>query len=147
MKTETVFTTPIGNLRLTEEKGAVTGLCFTEETPRGEESEAVRQLKAYFSGARRTFDLPLETGGTPFQKRIWAALRAIPFGETRTYGQIARAIGSPGAARAVGMACNRNPVLILIPCHRVVGANGALTGFAGGLDKKEYLLKLEAQVN
>jgi len=146
MKTETVFTTPAGNLLLTETDGAVTGLCFTEEASRGPESEAVRQVKAYFAGARRAFELPLETGGTPFQKRVWAALREIPFGQTRTYGEIARAVGSPGAARAVGMACNRNPILILIPCHRVLGADGALTGFAGGLDKKEYLLKLEAQI-
>jgi methylated-DNA-[protein]-cysteine S-methyltransferase len=105
--------------------------------------EAERQLAAYFAGDRRAFDLPLDFQGTDFQKRVWAALLAIPFGETRSYGDIARAIGAPNAFRAVGAANGRNPISIVAPCHRVIGTNGALTGFAGGMKAKEYLLRLE----
>jgi methylated-DNA-[protein]-cysteine S-methyltransferase len=105
--------------------------------------EAERQLAAYFEGDRRAFDLPLDFQGTDFQKRVWAALLAIPFGETRSYGDIARAIGAPNAFRAVGAANGRNPISIVAPCHRVIGTNGALTGFAGGMKAKEYLLRLE----
>lgn len=105
--------------------------------------EAAWQLAAYFAGKRTSFDLPLDFHGTDFQKRVWAALLAIPFGETRSYAQIARAIGSPTAFRAVGAANGRNPISIVAPCHRVIGTNGTLTGFAGGLEAKEYLLRLE----
>jgi len=101
------------------------------------------QLQDYFSGNRRAFDLPLAPKGTPFQQLVWQELCQIPYGQTRTYGEIAAAIGKPRAARAVGMACNRNPIWLLIPCHRVVGRNGALTGYAGGLDMKSKLLELE----
>lgn len=104
---------------------------------------AEAQLREYFAGARRTFDLPLAPHGTEFQQRVWAALRAIPYGETRTYGELAAAIGSPNASRAVGMANHRNPIPIIIPCHRVIGANGTLTGYAGGLEIKRKLLALE----
>lgn len=107
--------------------------------------QAARELEEYFRGERQSFDLPLAQAGTPFQQKVWMALREIPYGETATYGQIAARVGSPRGARAVGMACNRNSVLILIPCHRVIGADGSLTGFAGGLDRKEKLLGLERQ--
>ena len=105
--------------------------------------ETQRQLEEYFAGRRQRFALKLDLSGTPFQRQVWNALLTIPFGETRSYGQIARQIGSPGAARAVGAANGRNPVSIVAPCHRVVGSNGALTGFAGGLDVKARLLALE----
>ena len=105
--------------------------------------ETERQLGEYFAGKRRTFDVPLSFAGTDFQKRVWAALLAIPFGETRSYGEIAQQLGTPGASRAVGAANGRNPISIIAPCHRVVGANGKLTGFAGGLEAKAFLLDLE----
>ncbi|KKW92834.1 MULTISPECIES: methylated-DNA--[protein]-cysteine S-methyltransferase [Sphingobium] len=105
--------------------------------------EAVRQLGEYFAGRRKAFDLPLDFKGTDFQKSVWAALLTIPFGETRSYADIAIQIGKPSACRAVGAANGRNPISIIAPCHRVVGANGALTGFAGGLQAKQYLLGLE----
>ena len=104
---------------------------------------AEAQLREYFAGTRRTFDLPLAPRGTAFQQRVWAALRAIPYGETHTYGELAAAIGSPSASRAVGMANHHNPTPIVIPCHRVIGANGTLTGYAGGLETKRRLLALE----
>lgn len=105
--------------------------------------ETEKQLKEYFSGHRKVFDIPLAPIGTSFQNKVWMALRDIPFGETRSYGELAKKIGSPKAARAVGAANGRNPLSIIVPCHRVIGQNGKLTGFAGGLDKKEILLKLE----
>lgn len=113
------------------------------ETPLLQEAE--EQLNEYFAGVRREFDLPLAPQGTPFQQAVWATLQKIPYGEVRTYGQLAAALGKPKASRAVGGACHCNPIAILIPCHRVVGANGSLTGYAGGLDVKEYLLELEKQ--
>lgn len=106
--------------------------------------EASRQLGEYFAGKRRAFELALEFRGTDFQRRVWAALLTIPYGETRTYGQIAEQIGSPTAVRAVGAANGRNPLAIIAPCHRVIGMNGSLTGFGGGLDAKAHLLSLEA---
>ena len=105
----------------------------------------VDQLEAYFCGTLTRFDLPLDLAGTDFQLRIWRALRAIPYGQTRTYGQIAKALGQPGAARAVGLANNQNPVPIIVPCHRVIGADGSLTGYGGGLPRKRRLLELEAR--
>ena len=104
---------------------------------------AEQQLEEYFAGRRRTFDVPLDPVGTPFQLSAWLGLREIPYGETRTYGQQAAAIGRPSASRAVGAANGRNPLSIFVPCHRVVGANGSLTGFAGGLETKRFLLALE----
>ena len=106
-------------------------------------TEAVRQLEAYFSGRRKSFSLKLAPEGTEFQKSVWKALCKIPYGETRTYKDIAESIGNPKAYRAVGTANNRNPIAIIVPCHRVIGVNGKLTGYASGLDVKEYLLKLE----
>jgi methylated-DNA-[protein]-cysteine S-methyltransferase len=106
---------------------------------------AAQQLREYFSGQRQSFDLPLQPAwGTPFQHDVWQALQRIPFGRTSTYGDIARDIGNPKAVRAVGAAIGQNPLTIVVPCHRVVGANGSLTGFAGGLDRKQYLLSHEA---
>lgn len=109
--------------------------------------EAERQLNEYFAGKRKKFSLEFDFAGTEFQKEVWRALAAIPFGETRSYAQIARQIGRPKAVRAVGAANGRNPLSIIIPCHRVIGSNGKLTGFAGGLKTKAFLLKIEAGNN
>lgn len=103
-----------------------------------------RQLQEYFYGTRKKFDIKFDTSqGTDFQRRVWQALRDIPYGETRTYGEIAKTVGSPKGARAVGMACNKNPLLIITPCHRVIGSTGSLTGFACGIDIKKLLLDIE----
>jgi methylated-DNA-[protein]-cysteine S-methyltransferase len=104
------------------------------------------QLAAYFAGTRRDFDLPLAPAGTPFQLEVWTALRAIPYGATTSYGELARSIGKPRAVRAVGAANGANPIAIVVPCHRVIGANGTLTGYGGGLPRKQLLLGLEARV-
>lgn len=109
--------------------------------------EAERQLTEYFAGRRTTFALPLDPQGTPFQRAVWDALRTIPFGQTRSYAEIARQIGRPTAVRAVGAANGRNPLSIVTPCHRVIGTNGRLTGFAGGLDRKAFLLRLEGRLD
>lgn len=143
-----VFDSPIGKLWLSAENGRLVSLSFNEKTADKEISEpvlneAVKQLSEYFAGSRRTFSLPLEPRGTEFQKAVWNELLKIPFGETKTYGEIAAEMGKPKASRAVGMGCNRNPIAIIIPCHRVVGKNGSLTGFAGGLDVKGKLLEHE----
>jgi methylated-DNA-[protein]-cysteine S-methyltransferase len=106
-------------------------------------SDAVEQLEAYFAGERREFDVELDPVGTDFQRRVWDALLTIPYGETRSYGYIAEQIGAPGASRAVGLANGRNPIGIIVPCHRVIGANGSLTGYGGGLERKQLLLDLE----
>ncbi len=103
----------------------------------------VEQLLGYFAGTLTEFDVDLDVAGTPFQRRVWRALQTIPYGETRSYGQIAEQIGSPGASRAVGLANGRNPVSIIVPCHRVIGSTGGLTGYGGGLDRKKTLLALE----
>jgi len=116
----------------------VTGECKNEFIEAG-----LEQLKEYFASKRQVFDLTLDEGGTDFQRSVWAALRAIPFGETASYGDIAKAINNPNAARAVGMANNRNPLPIITPCHRVIGSDGSLTGFGGGLDIKRWLLEHE----
>jgi methylated-DNA-[protein]-cysteine S-methyltransferase len=104
---------------------------------------AAEQLEAYFSGRWRAFDLPLRPEGTAFQTRVWGELAKIPYGETRSYGEVAAAIGRPGASRAVGLANGRNPIGIIVPCHRVIGASGSLTGYGGGLDRKRWLLDFE----
>ena len=143
------LSSPVGTLTLTEEEGALTGLYFGRLSRQGQEvlspvlEETARQLSEYFSGKRREFSLPLSPKGTEFQLRVWRALETIPYGETRSYGDMARLIGSPKACRAVGMANHRNPISIIVPCHRVVGANGSLTGYGGGLDAKRFLLDLE----
>lgn len=145
MHTRTIAS-PIGTLTLTEENESITGLCFGGSTANDASSvldAAEAQLCEYFAGARKSFDLPLAPAGTPFQRAVWDALCAIPYGETRTYAQIAAAVGKPKACRAVGLANNRNPIAIFIPCHRVIGADGRLTGYAGGLEIKKTLLALE----
>lgn len=146
----TLFDTPLGRMGLAEEDGAVVRLYLPGDgvpriLPRETAllAEGRRQLLDYLAGARRDFDLPIRLEGTAFQRQVWAALREIPYGEIRSYGQIAAAVGRPKAARAVGMANHSNPVPILIPCHRVIGADGRLTGYGGGLDLKRRLLELE----
>ena len=108
-------------------------------------SEALSQLRAYFDGRLREFTLPLAPAGTPFQQRVWSALRTIPYASTWSYGQLAHAVGSPGSARAVGAANGRNPLAIVVPCHRVIGADGSLTGYAGGMSRKQWLLAHETR--
>ena len=138
---------PIGPLLITAEDGALTRLYMApfdidpgwQREPAALE-EPARQLAEYFAGERRDFDLPLEPAGTPFQLRVWKMLRDIPYAETINYGQLANRIGNPNASRAVGLANGRNPISIVVPCHRVIGARGALTGYAGGLDRKRALL-------
>ncbi len=141
---------PIGTLTLTASDDALTGIEFgrieheqLEQVPNDLLLEAARQLAQYFNAKRQHFDLPLAPLGTPFQTQVWQQLCAIPFGETRSYGELAASLGRPRAARAVGMANNRNPLPIVIPCHRVLGADGALVGYAGGLGVKQALLQLE----
>lgn len=112
----------------------------------GHTAEVRRQLEQYFAGERQTFDLFLTPKGTPFEQTVWTELSRIPYGETRSYAEIARAIGRPGAARAVGRANGANPIPIVVPCHRVIGANGSLTGFGGGLDVKSRLLEIEGAI-
>ena len=140
--------TPIGLLTLVEEDDALTEVRFggCPEAEQGSSpllQEAAKQLSEYFEGSRRNFTVPLRPQGTPFQRRCWDALVQIPYGQTRTYAQQAAMIGQPKACRAVGMANHRNPLPILIPCHRVIGSSGSLTGYAGGLNVKEYLLNTE----
>jgi methylated-DNA-[protein]-cysteine S-methyltransferase len=147
---------PIGTLSLFEKDGAIEGIIFQSlwrqfrmrfkdyediETP--VLKEAKRQLREYFAGKRQDFDLPLKLTGTPFQNKVWSALKRIPFGKTRTYKEQAVLIQSPKAVRAVGQTHGRNPLCVVLPCHRVIGANGTLTGYAGGLPAKQFLLKLE----
>lgn len=139
--------TPVGTLWIEETDGTVTRVTNRPLSGLGGETpvlaQAKRELCEYFEGVRKTFTVPLNPAGTDFQRAVWAALRAIPYGETRTYGAVAAAVGRPKAARAVGNANNKNPILIFTPCHRVVGADGALVGFAAGLPVKEALLALE----
>ncbi|MDR0600071.1 MAG: methylated-DNA--[protein]-cysteine S-methyltransferase [Treponema sp.] len=147
---------PLGVLGIVEEEGSLTGVFFGREPPASlrtagfETAEtpvikkAAVQLEEYFAGKRRNFDLPLAPRGTAFQLLIWKALRGIPYGTTLSYGELAARAGRPRACRAAGMANNRNPIVIIIPCHRVIGKNGDLTGYGGGLPVKEYLLALEA---
>jgi methylated-DNA-[protein]-cysteine S-methyltransferase len=103
------------------------------------------QLSEYFAGERLHFDVPLAMAGTPFQRRVWDELQAVPYGETTTYGELARRLGLPSASRAVGLANGRNPVAVIVPCHRVIGSDGSLTGYGGGLERKSFLLELEAR--
>ncbi|MDA3664787.1 methylated-DNA--[protein]-cysteine S-methyltransferase [Mycobacterium xenopi] len=144
---------PIGPLTLAGRGPVLTHLRMVDQTAEPSRAEwvsdgrafpdAVEQLEAYFAGQRTTFDLQLELRGSQFQRQVWEALLTIPYGETRSYGDIAEQIGAPGAARAVGFANGRNPIAIIVPCHRVIGASGSLTGYGGGLDRKGALLELE----
>ena len=148
--------TPVGRLKLIGSDHGLAAILWENDPPGrvrlnavGEApdhpvlTETERQLADYFAGRRKAFDLKLDFAGTDFQKKVWAALLTIPFGETRTYSDIARQIGAPTAVRAVGAANGRNPISIIAPCHRVLGMNGSLTGFAGGLETKAHLLKHE----
>lgn len=146
------YHTPLGKLTIIEDHGAITHLGFaaSPKLPAGAVAnetallkEANHQLTEYFAGRRRQFDLPLAPQGTPFQQKVWTALQKIPYGETVSYQDIARQVDNPLGCRAVGMANNKNPIAIVIPCHRVVGKNGKLVGYAGGLSIKEFLLGLE----
>jgi methylated-DNA-[protein]-cysteine S-methyltransferase len=147
---------PLGRLKLVGSDAGLAAVLWEHDNPRRvrlpaiiEDSdhpiliEAERQLGEYFAGTRKVFDLKLDYRGTPFQKKVWDALLTIPFGETRTYGELARQIGRPSAGRAVGAANGKNPISIIAPCHRVIGSTGKLTGFAGGLEAKATLLRLE----
>ena len=155
--------TPVGKLGITASSEAVTRIFFGREyrnrrRPRNAPEactpetagplllQAAAELAEYFAGTRREFTLPLAPAGTPFQQAVWRALLQIPYGETRTYAQIAEAVGRPKAVRAVGSANNRNPILFIVPCHRVIGANGNLVGYAYGVEMKRTLLQLEQRV-
>ncbi|RPK89002.1 methylated-DNA--[protein]-cysteine S-methyltransferase [Streptomyces sp. ADI98-10] len=154
-KQHTVLDSPYGPLTLVATDGVLSALYMTDQRHRPPQEtfgvpdpepfgEVIRQLAEYFAGDRTTFDLPLDLHGTPFQRSVWAELLKIPYGETRTYGELAGELGKPGASRAVGLANGRNPVGIIVPCHRVVGASGGLTGYGGGLDRKQRLLAFES---
>jgi methylated-DNA-[protein]-cysteine S-methyltransferase len=146
---------PLGRLLLTSDGSALTGL-YTAPERKSQSTEGwvrdpriaplaatLGQLNEYFAGTRRDFDLPLRLDGTPFQTRVWRELLEIPYGETWSYGQLAKRIGNPSASRAVGLANGRNPISIVVPCHRVIGADGSLTGYGGGLERKRWLLAHE----
>jgi methylated-DNA-[protein]-cysteine S-methyltransferase len=154
----TVLDSPVGPLTLVAVDGVLARLHMDRQRyapdpasfgPRddGPFAEAARQLEDYFAGTRTGFELDLALAGTPFQQRVWQELRAIPYGETVSYGQLADRIGQPTASRAVGLANGRNPVGIIVPCHRVVGADGSLTGYGGGIERKRYLLAHEQRVS
>jgi len=151
-----IIDSPVGKLKLVASDKGLAGVLWERENTRPVPlSEAVedkqhpvlveteRQLGEYFAGKRKTFSIALDLRGTQFQKDVWEALLAIPFGETRSYGQLAKQLGNPRATRAVGAANGRNPVSIIVPCHRVIGSSGKLTGFGGGLETKAHLLSLE----
>lgn len=165
MHEHVIIDSPVGPLTLVAADGLLTGLYLDAPrsgsarhepgadvlgAPADPASEpfcaGAEQLAAYFAGRLTEFTLPLAPAGTPFQRRVWAGLRAIPYGETLSYGQLANKIGNPTAARAVGLANGRNPIAVVIPCHRVIGSDGSLTGYGGGLDRKRYLLDLEANI-
>lgn len=152
------ISTPVGTLTLVADDKNIVALLWENDPPARVKlpksqaapnhavlKKAQKQLTEYFAKKRTTFDLPLEPWGTAFQKKTWKALRTIPFGETRSYAEIAKKIGSPKACRAVGAANGRNPISIIVPCHRVIGSNGQLTGFAGGLKAKSWLLEFESE--
>lgn len=149
-----VHDSPVGPLTLIEDDGAITGLFMHEQRHLpganrfGVRDDTVlpqvrQQLDAYFTGELSAFTLPVQLRGTEFQQRVWGALREVPYGTTCSYGDLAAAIGRPTAVRAVGAANGRNPICIIVPCHRVVGAGGSLTGYAGGVERKHFLLELE----
>ncbi|OON81734.1 methylated-DNA--[protein]-cysteine S-methyltransferase [Streptomyces tsukubensis] len=152
----TLLDSPYGELTLVATDGRLSGLYMSPHRHRpaqetfGERdatpfTEVTAQLRAYFAGELTTFDLPLHLEGTPFQRKVWELLTRIPYGETRSYGDLARELGNAGASRAVGLANGRNPVSVIVPCHRVVGADGSLTGYGGGVERKRALLAFERQ--
>jgi methylated-DNA-[protein]-cysteine S-methyltransferase len=143
-----IISSPFGNIQISSREGCLSELKFTDEKTDGEILDqvllgTVQQLEEYFVGERMTFDMPIGLGGTDFQRKVWLEVNKIPFGQTTTYMKISQKLGNPGAIRAVGSAIGANPILIVLPCHRVLGSDGNLTGYAGGLDKKKALLKLE----
>ena len=148
----TTMNSPVGELVLVGDETALRGLHFPNHRPlpadlreaRAPFADALEQLEQYFAGERREFDLNLELAGPAFHQRVWEALTTIPYGETRSYGQLALALGDRNLAQAVGTANGRNPIAIVVPCHRVIGADGSLTGYGGGLPRKRHLLDLEA---
>ncbi len=153
-----LMASPVGKLKLVASEKGLVAILWKNDDPRRVVLddlrdddlhpilvETERQLNEYFEGKRQDFSIPLDIRGTPFQKSVWEALLAIPFGETRSYGQLAKQLGSPRAMRAIGGANGRNPLSIVVPCHRVIGSSGKLTGFAGGLEAKAQLLKIESQ--
>lgn len=153
-RAHTVVDSPIGPLTLVAVNGSLTGLYMDQQRhrPRGDPfgepdatplTKVIIQLDEYFAGQRTEFDVPLTPAGTPFQRTVWAALREIPYGATVSYGHLAERIGRPTAVRAVGLANGKNPISIIVPCHRVVGSTGDLTGYGGGLQRKQHLLELE----
>jgi methylated-DNA-[protein]-cysteine S-methyltransferase len=161
-RTHITVDSPVGPLTLVAADGALAGLYMNEQRHRpGDETfgepgpdqdgelfgEVSQQLKQYFAGERTEFSLRLTLRGTPFQQRVWTALQDIPYGETLSYGQLADRIGQPSASRAVGLANGKNPIGIIVPCHRVVGSDGSLTGYGGGIERKQYLLAHERQVS
>jgi methylated-DNA-[protein]-cysteine S-methyltransferase len=157
-RTHTVVDSPVGPLTLVARDGALTGLYMERQRyrpadelfgdPDPEPFDAViAQLAEYFAGERAEFDVPLAMAGTPFQREVWAQLREIPFGVTVSYGELADRLGRPKSARAVGLANGRNPISIIVPCHRVIGADGSLTGYGWGVDRKEWLLRHEGVYN
>ena len=143
-----ILATPLGNIQLSIREDCLSELKFTQQPVEGELLdplllETQKQLGEYFSGQRKIFNLPIGLGGTDFQRKVWLAVGKIPFGQTTTYAKLAEQLGNPAAIRAVGTAIGANPLLIILPCHRIIGSNGSLTGYAGGLDKKKALLELE----
>jgi len=155
MRSHTVVPSPIGPLTVVRQDGVLVRLYLSPPEPPDDLGPAddagladvLDQLGAYFAGEREAFDLPLHPVGSRFELAVWEQLTRIPYGETRTYGAVARAVGEPGGAQAVGLACGRNPLAILVPCHRVVGADGSLVGFGGGLPRKRFLLDLEQRAD
>ncbi|WP_097274720.1 methylated-DNA--[protein]-cysteine S-methyltransferase [Streptomyces sp. TLI_55] len=154
MKQHTVIDSPYGPLTLVATDGTLSHLYMTDQRHRPAQEtfgvrddrpfgEAIDQLEAYFASELKEFTLELRLHGTPFQRSVWEQLLRIPYGETRSYGELAEALGNPGASRAVGLANGKNPVSIIVPCHRVVGSNGSLTGYGGGLERKQRLLDFE----
>ncbi|MFC4606959.1 methylated-DNA--[protein]-cysteine S-methyltransferase [Streptomyces maoxianensis] len=155
MKQHTVTDSPYGPLTLVATDGVLSGLYMTAQRHRPDEEtfgepdpapfgETIRQLDAYFARDLKEFDVPMRLEGTPFQRDVWNQLRQIPYGETRTYGQLADVLGNIGASRAVGLANGKNPIGIIVPCHRVIGSTGSLIGYGGGLDRKQRLLAFES---
>jgi methylated-DNA-[protein]-cysteine S-methyltransferase len=145
------YDSPIGLIEIGGTPDGITSLFFIEERRSGVATndvceEAVKQISEYFAGSRQEFDLPITMDGTEFQQQVWQELRSIPFGQTVSYGDLARSIGKPSAVRAVGAANGDNPVSIIVPCHRVIGSNGGLTGYGGGLERKQWLLKHEGEL-
>ncbi|WP_415888642.1 methylated-DNA--[protein]-cysteine S-methyltransferase [Neptuniibacter sp. SY11_33] len=147
-----IMNTALGSLLIKANNSAITSIHFLQDNETVPEllgnaltNQCVSELSEYFAGKRVRFDVPLAPNGTKFQQSVWNALNDIPYGKTCSYGEVAKKIGNPKAARAIGMANNRNPIPIIIPCHRVLGSNGNLTGYAGGLENKSYLLNLETK--